>query len=99
MALAEHRWGFISTPESRLGRHFRYLKLAPGAVAAYLADYERFRGSLPTGSWPDEVYTGFLLSTTFFKFDGDTARPVSYVAFYDPLLVPCINPLARFDEV
>lgn len=43
----------------------------------------------------DEIVTGFLLSSDFFMNGEDESRPVTYIAYYEPGLVPCFNPLLR----
>jgi hypothetical protein len=77
---------------------FPYLKMRAGSVEAFEADYQRYRGQTPARDrWSDRVQAQFLLSTDFFRFDADESRVVAYVGFYDPILTPSNNPLARFD--
>jgi hypothetical protein len=74
------------------------LKLDAGVVERFEADYLRHVGErLAPGRWPDAARAQLLLSTDFFRFDADESRVIQYVAFYDPSLAPCSNPLARFD--
>jgi hypothetical protein len=74
-----------------------YLDLDPDGVDAFEADYEQYFGPLPErGSWNEDVQIRFLLSTDFFRFDGDLSRRISYVGLYAPWITPCNNPLARF---
>lgn len=89
----------VRSPEERLVAHFGYLKLDPAGVGQYFADCQQH--------WPDfsrrvplapDVYTGYLLSTDFFRHGADEARLIQYVGFYDPGVTPCNNPLARFDD-
>jgi hypothetical protein len=77
---------------------FPYLKLRAGAVEAFEADYQRYMSrTLRRARWSDSVRAQFLLSTDFFRFDADESRVVAYVGFYDPIITPSNNPLARFD--
>lgn len=41
----------------------------------------------------DIVTTQFLLSSDFFWNDEDESQPVSYIAYYQPGRVACLNPL------
>jgi hypothetical protein len=84
------------SPEQRLRAHFPYLQLEPDGVRQYLADYRRHRQPLSGRSpLPEDFYTQYLLSTDFFRWGADESRPVHYVAFADPYVSPCRNPLAR----
>lgn len=38
----------------------------------------------------------FVLSTDFFENGADESKPVSFVAYYDPYMMPCWNPLVRY---
>ena len=60
-------------------------RLVPGAITG---DIDAFEGT---------VVTSFLLSTDFFDRLGDPEGRVSYIAFADPYVSGCANPLARFD--
>lgn len=86
------------SPERRVHAHFHYLDLDPSGVRQYLADYQlhqrRFSRYSP---FPSDVYLRYLLSTDFFRRAADEHRPVAYVAFYDPYVTPCNNPLADVD--
>lgn len=57
----------------------------PGGVRNKLAAFE------------NSVMNMFLLSTDFFLRGPEAGPVVSYVAYADPLVNPCMNPLARFD--
>jgi hypothetical protein len=92
--LADFVWG----PSRRLRAHFSYLDLDPKGVDQYIEDYERYLGKLSRlRSWPDGVFTGYLLSTDFFQHGGDESRQLQYVGLYAPYVTPCSNPFARFD--
>ena len=89
----------VWSPEERLAAHFDYLDLDPAGVARFFADLEKhrpgFSRTLPLG--PD-IHTRFLLSTDFFRHGADEQRQVRYVAYYEPGVSACLNPLARFDD-
>lgn len=90
---------FFQAPATRIAKHFDYLELDPAGVQAFVDAWIRHRGPLSrTKAWPSEVYTRYLLSTDFFVHDADERRVVRFVAFYDPYVTACSNPLARFDE-
>ena len=46
----------------------------------------------------DEIMNKFLLSTDFFLRQPSDGPMVTYLAYADPLVNPCTNPLARFDS-
>lgn len=86
----------VLSPQQRLYAHFSYLQLDPDGVQRYLADYNRYREPLSRHSrLPEDFYTLYLLSTDFFRLGADESRQVRYVAFADPYVSPCRNPLAR----
>jgi hypothetical protein len=92
--LAGAVWG----PAARIRSHFAYLALDSAGVADYVRDYEQFVGPLSRlSAWPGTVYTNYLLSTDFFSHGADQSRPVRYIAFYQPGVSICVNPLATFD--
>jgi hypothetical protein len=88
----------VLTPEERLRAHFDYLDIDPAALIAFFQDVRRysanFSATLPLGP---HLHTQFLLSTDFFMHGADEARLLKYVGYYDPNMVVCNNPLARFD--
>lgn len=93
---SERIGALVLSPEQRLYAHFRYLQLDPDGVRQYLADYSRYRDPLSRYSrLPEDFYTRYLLSTDFFRWGADESRQVRYVAFADPYVSPCGNPLAR----
>jgi hypothetical protein len=89
------RQAHLSPAERILGR-FDYMQFEPGAVEAFVRDYERHRGPLrrfvPPRNAQEEVFDRFLLSTDFFLNGADESRRVRYVRFYDPYVNPCWNP-------
>jgi hypothetical protein len=85
-------------PEARIAKHFDYLDLDPDGLARFVADWERYIG--PLSRWrtlPPEIHTRFLLSSDFFRHGADESRRIGYVAFADPYVSICANPLAQFD--
>jgi len=86
----------VLSPEQRLRAHFSYLDLDPEGVRQFIADYSRYRQPLGRRTRvPPDFYTQYLLSTDFFRNRADESRRVRYVAFSDPYVSPCRNPLAR----
>lgn len=43
----------------------------------------------------DRLVSTFLVSTDFFFHDGDPARTVTYLGYYDAMTRPCSSPFAR----
>ncbi len=80
--------------ERALGVYFYYLELHPEAAPRYVAAHrEAERAGRLTPLYAD-FYDRFLLSTDFFPNGADESRPVRFLAFYDPRVSPCYNPLA-----
>jgi hypothetical protein len=97
--LAERALDVVWSPNRRLRYHYHYLDLDPASVDTYIREFEHYVSRLPRfGSWPDAVYSRFLLSTDFFWQGADEARRVRYVGFYEPYARACLNPFARFDS-
>jgi hypothetical protein len=48
-------------------------------------------------AFENSVTNMFLLSTDFFRRSPEDRHAISYVAYADPLVNPCMNPLARFE--
>ncbi len=77
------------------------LRLAGSMPDLSLSD--QLRGRLPghvrdkLSAFENSVMNMFLLSTDFFLRGPEAGPVVSYVAYADPLVNPCMNPLARFD--
>ncbi|MEZ5292345.1 MAG: hypothetical protein R2745_14790 [Vicinamibacterales bacterium] len=88
--------GFWRAPLARLEAHFSWLPVHPEAYAEYLEDYQEAFGPIGRFSLPRPTFhTAFLLSTDFFNRPPTPDAPVRYVAFYDPQISPCVNPLAQ----
>ena len=80
------------------GTPFPDLQIDPAAIRAFERDYRTHRKRvLAADGWTDAVRAQFLLSTDFFRFDGDESRRITYVGYYDPAVTPCNNPLARLE--
>jgi hypothetical protein len=77
------------------------LRVAGSMPGISLSD--QLRGRLPShmrdklAAFENSVMNMFLLSTDFFLRGLEAGPVVSYVAYADPLVNPCMNPLARFD--
>ena len=103
-------WRFLRRKDLVRFLHDRYdyLELSPGCAEQFVDDFTRHRGRVgrmlvARAQGQGEAYTealdhfaiAFLLSTSFFlRRDRDGGEPVRYVAFYDPYVSPCWNPLA-----
>ncbi len=74
--------------------NFDYLTIEDGSALAFARAFEKqygpYRDDLPA----DAVYGKFLLSTNFPQNGFDQAKPVRFLALYDPYASPCWNPLA-----
>jgi len=79
-----------------LRRRFRYLELDEDSLARYARDYLHHLG--PPSLAGNDLYSRFLLSSDFFQSGADESSTVHYVAFYDPYVTACRNPLARLDD-
>jgi hypothetical protein len=82
----------------RLASRLHYLKFERADLERFIADWERYVG--PLSRWhalPPELDTRLLLSSDFFQNGADESKPVRYVAFYDPYVSTCSNPLAQLD--
>jgi len=62
---------------------------------AYVTAYPVMPMGHPVRRLEDNIVSNYLLSTDFFEHGADEARPVQYVAFYDPITTPCRNYLAK----
>jgi hypothetical protein len=88
----------VQDPSRRLAQYYAYLNLDPAGLEAFVRDYERnYQRSLRFRPWREDVPLRYLLSTDHFRNRSDRPDVVRYVAFYDPYVTPCNNPLARFD--
>jgi hypothetical protein len=64
---------------------------------------DTLRASLPAAvqrrlvAAEDDIMHVFLMSTDFFLRQNEDGPTVSYLAYGDPLVNPCTNPLASFD--
>lgn len=89
-----------------LRKEFSYLKLeddAPERFARVFVQHDRIGRGLLTRlrggdmTWQQAELTSmghrFLLSTDFFLNGADENRPVRFVAYYDPYITPCWNPV------
>lgn len=94
------RNGVVTQPgiDRRLQRaireHFAYLSIDDPVIEAFARDLARHQGPWNPETSP-RPYTRFLASTDFFQNAGNEARPLSYVAFYDPYVSSCYNPFER----
>jgi hypothetical protein len=76
-----------------LREHFSYLRLDEAGLARFARDYAAERGP----AYADEnLFTIFLLSSSFFKNNADESRLITYDGLYDPY-AGCVNPFAEFD--
>jgi hypothetical protein len=82
---------------SALRRQFDYLVLDSPSLDRYCREYIQRRGEANLAR--RDFYERFLLSSDFFKNGADESRPVHYLAFYDPRVTGCTNPLAKLDPV
>lgn len=71
--------------------HFAYLSIDDQVIDAFSKDLGRHQGRWNPETSP-RPYTRFLASTDFFQNGADEARPLRYVAFYDPYVSSCYNP-------
>jgi hypothetical protein len=68
------------------------LDIPDATIAKWVNDYERYERPW-TGKAPSRKdLQNFLLSTDLFP-DGDEQKPLRYVAYYDPYISVCYNPL------
>lgn len=71
-----------------------WLLVAPAVLDQFAADHVRARGRKIRGYETNGLPEQFLLSTDFFRHGADQTRPVTYVAYFDPYLSPCYDPMA-----
>ena len=76
----------------RIREHFDYLNIDDRALTTFVDEHLRHHPDILN---PLDVYSKFLMSTDFFQNDADESRYVRYVAYYDPYVTPCYNPLVR----
>jgi hypothetical protein len=87
----------VRRPEARLQAHFDYLDLDAGGVRQFFADVARFNPAFsPRRPLGPDIHTQYLMSTDFFRHGADESRRIQYVAYYDPSVTACRNPLATF---
>lgn len=85
----------LAALKRHLRAHFDYLQI-PDATLDRFGDDLLAHGTLPkTPNALAGLRRDFLMCTDFFLHDGDEGRPLAYVAWYDPYVTPCWNPLAR----
>jgi hypothetical protein len=76
--------------------HFHYLAVPDETLFAFMGRHLEFRRPMPDSRKArSELYVRFLMSTDFFINDEDAARPLHFLAYYDPYRTPCFNPLVR----
>lgn len=84
--------GAANLPLQRAIReHFAYLTIDDPVIEAFARDLHQHQGIWSPETSP-RPYTRFLASTDFFQNGANEARPLSYVAFYDPYVTACYNP-------
>lgn len=75
---------------------YDYLQLPEPTLDTFIAAHVEHVGTIPRkDNQLYELRKTFLMSTDFFLKDADTTRPLSYVAYYDPYITPCWNPLVK----
>jgi hypothetical protein len=72
------------------------LKLPETTVAQWVHRYEQHKGPWTRKKVSRKVLQNFLLSTDFFPA-ADESKPLRFVAYYDPYISVCYNPLRRAD--
>ena len=78
----------------QLREHFDYLDIDDETLRRFANDFELQREPLAPGTeLSGSDHTRFLMSTDFFQNGADESRPLRYVAYYDPYVSPCYNPL------
>ena len=78
--------------------YFSDLDLPLETLRAFFDAHRGHGRKLPnTPSDTSRFYLRFLMSTDFFQHNERTDRPLGFVAYYDPYLTPCHNPLQRID--
>jgi len=70
------------------------LKLPETTVARWVHRYEEHKGPWTRKKVSRKVLQNFLLSTDFFPA-ADEDKPLRFVAYYDPYISVCYNPLRR----
>ena len=86
----------IQAMAAALVAYFADLQLPAETLTAFLdAHVGHGRGMPPEGSGRTHFFLRFLMSTDFFPNDERTDRPLGFLAYYDPYLTPCYNPLQR----
>lgn len=74
--------------------HFDFLTVPDDTVRAFLDAHVSHGRGWPTSSRSWSAFVSrFLLSTDFFPHGQDESRALAFVAYYDPYLTPCYNPL------
>ncbi len=90
----------LSESQQKLARSLRKrlkgLDLPDETLAAFVLDDEEHDGRFTKDRASQPHCQRFLLSTDLFP-SGDASRPLRYVAYYDPYVTPCRNPLAPVD--
>jgi hypothetical protein len=72
------------------------LKLPEATVSKWVNRYEKHEGPWQGKKVARKDLQNFLLSTDFFP-DGDEAKQLRFVSYYDPYISVCYNPL-RYAE-
>jgi hypothetical protein len=72
------------------------LEVHEGAVSRWVNRYEQHHGPWKGKKVGRKDLQNFLLSTDFFP-EADESKPLRFVAYYDPYISVCYNPL-RFAE-
>lgn len=71
----------------------KMLDIPDATIAKWVNRYEKHRRPWPENKQPGRKdLQNFLLSTDFFP-DADEGRPLRFVAYYDPYISVCYNPL------
>ena len=89
----EVRWAAF---KEHLRHRLPYLQLPETTIDAFIADHVANGKRVPKRSGAlSDLRKTFMLSTDFFLKDGDESRPLAYVAYFDPYITPCWNPLLK----
>ncbi len=80
-----------------LRARFSYLRIDDAVLATFAGDYLRDRRHRWDGRapFPDRDAMRFLMSTDFFQNGADESRSLRWVAYYNPYVSPCYNPLVE----
>jgi hypothetical protein len=73
--------------------YFSYLDIPDEVLTRFFDDYDRAEEARMLTPLPLDIYGRFLMSTDFFPGGADETRALAYLAFYDPRVSPCYNPL------